>query len=561
MVRLALRTLRFRAGRFVACLVVLFFGGLIVMSCGGLMETGIRAAVPPQRLAAAPVVVTGDPSYPERARIDAGLVAVIKDVPGVAGAVRDLSFPATPLRDHEPVAEGGGLLGHGWASAGLAPYTLTRGVAPKRPDEVVLDHLLLRKTEAEVGDLVDIAVAGEARQFRVVGVVESTSVRGDQYPAIFFSDPYAQGLAGERDEIDDIGVLAEPGADIGELQRTLAATLEGHSVAVLTGDDRGLAEFGGVRTGCETLIVIAAVFGGLAVMVAVFVVASILGLSVQQRYREMALLRAIGATPGQVRRMVLGEALVVAVLATGLAYVPEVYVGRWLLSQLSVRDVVPSAIAYRQGWIPTVSATGVALLSALGAAYIAGRSAARARPTDALLDASLPRRWLSWPAWCSQCCASGWSCSNNRDRDRDVGTGSGEHGRPYGHALARRTCTAQSGDHQSSYCPAALAVSGASRSGRLHCHAEPQCPEDPRGGSDHADHARHWLGNRVHLHADRADTRIGAGVYREPASRRRTHLNGRRVPARLRAQRQIAAGCRRRVGPGAESRLLRTRGR
>jgi putative ABC transport system permease protein len=132
-------------------------------------------------------------------------------------------------------------------------------------------------------------------------------------------------------------------------------------------------------------------------MVAVFVVASILGLSVQQRYREMALLRAIGATPGQVRRMVLGEALVVAVLATGLACVPEVYVGRWLLSQLSVRDVVPSAIAYRQGWIPTVSATGVALLSALGAAYIAGRSAARARPTDALLDASLPRRWLSSP--------------------------------------------------------------------------------------------------------------------------------------------------------------------
>jgi putative ABC transport system permease protein len=396
MVRLALRTLRFRAGRFVACFVVLFFGALIVMSCGGLMETGIRAAVTPQRLAAAPIVVTGDPNYPEQARIDASLVAAIKGVPGVAEAVPDLSFPAVPLRHHEPVAGGTGLLGHGWASTGLAPYRLVRGVAPKRPDEVVFDQVLLRETEAEVGDLLDIAVAGEARRFRIAGVVGSTSVPSDQRPAMFFSDSYAQKLAGARGEIDNIGVLADPSADLGELQRAVAAALEGHSVAVLTGDDRGLAEFSGVRAGGETLVVIAAVFGGLAVMVAVFVVASILGLSVQQRYREMALLRAIGATPGQVRRLVLGEALVVAVLATALAYVPNVYVGRWLLSQLAVREVVPSAIVYRQGWIPTVSALGVALLSALGAAYIAGRSAARARPTDALLEASLPRRWLSW---------------------------------------------------------------------------------------------------------------------------------------------------------------------
>ena len=396
MFRLALHTLRFRAGGFFASFVTLFFGGIIVMSCGGLMETGIRAAVPPQRLATAPIVVTANQAYPERARLDAGLMSVVKTVPGVAAAVPDVSFPATPLRDHQPVVDGGGSYGHGWASAQLAPYTLTAGTAPERPGEVVLDEALAAKAQAAVGDMVELAVAGGARQFRVVGVVASDAVHSDEFPAVFFAEPDAQRLARAPGEIDSIGVLAEPGANLGELRRGVEAALEGKSVTVLTGDDRGLAEFSGVPAGAEILIVMAAVFGGLAVMVAVFVVASTLALSVQQRYREMALLRAIGTTPGQVRRMVLGEAMVVAVLATALAYLPNLYVGKWLLGQLAASGVVPSVVAYRQGWVPTVSATGVALLTALGAGYIAGRGASRARPTEALVEASLQRRWLSW---------------------------------------------------------------------------------------------------------------------------------------------------------------------
>src|SRR5262245_35748257 len=395
MIRLAVHTLRFRAGGFAASFVVLFLGGIIVMSCGGLMETGIRMAEPPQRLAAAPVVVTADPSLTERARLDAGLVAVVQAVPGVVEAVPDVSLPATPLRDHRPVADGG-RFGHGWASAALAPYTLTAGRGPQRPGEVVLDDALLTKAGAKVGGTIELAVAGGSRQFHVVGAVHSDSVQSDEFPAVFFAEPDVQGLAMSPGKIDSIGVLAPPGVDVGELQRDVEAALRGRSAAVLTGDRRGQAEFRGVSGGGETLIVLAAVFGGLAVMVAVFVVASTLALSVQQRYREMALLRAIGATPGQLRRMVLGEATVLAVLATALAYLPNVYIGRWLLGQLAAAGVEPSVIDYRQGWVPMASAAGIALITALGAAYIAGRGAARARPTNALVEASLPRRWLSW---------------------------------------------------------------------------------------------------------------------------------------------------------------------
>src|SRR5690606_30798845 len=96
MLQLALRTLRFRTGTFVAAFIAMFFAAIVLMACGGLIETGIRAAVPPQQLGAADVVVAGEQTYhapggdtdepavlPERVRVDAGLATVIAALPGV----------------------------------------------------------------------------------------------------------------------------------------------------------------------------------------------------------------------------------------------------------------------------------------------------------------------------------------------------------------------------------------------------------------------------------------------------------------------------------------------
>ena len=111
MFRLALRTLRFRKGGFAATFIALFFGSALVMACGGLLETGVRTEVPPQRLAAAQVVITGDQTYEvpknnpdddekdktksatlaERVRLDPGLVATVQSVSGVAKAIGDVS--------------------------------------------------------------------------------------------------------------------------------------------------------------------------------------------------------------------------------------------------------------------------------------------------------------------------------------------------------------------------------------------------------------------------------------------------------------------------------------
>lgn len=389
MFRLALRTLRFRKGGFVASFIALFFGATIVMICGGLMETGISAAVPPQRLAAAPIVVTGNQTYrensvTERVRLDEATVARIRSVSGVAQAVPDVTFPATLVKAPGDTA------GHGWSSAALAPYHLTAGTAPTGPSDVVLDGKAA--DGITVGSDVAIAAGGNSGNFHVTGIATG-DVTG-QPASLFFTDDEAATLLGRQNQVDNLAVFPAPGMDVATVAQRVSSAAS--DTMVLTGDDRGKAELPSAAGQADDLISLSGVFGGLAIMVAMFVVASTLALSVQLRQREMALLRAIGTTPGQLRRMVIGETMIVAVPATVLGYLPSSSGGHWLLRQFAGSGMVPEALVYQQSWIPTVASIGVGLLTALGAALIAARSATKVRPTEALQEASLQRRWLNW---------------------------------------------------------------------------------------------------------------------------------------------------------------------
>ncbi|MBB4944034.1 putative ABC transport system permease protein [Streptosporangium album] len=382
-----------------ASFVAVFLGAAIITACGGLMETGIRLDVPPQRLAAAATVVTGDQLYtlpkadpgdaeedvqwgtlPERVRLDADTVKAIAAVPGVAKAVPDVSFPLVVRGDAQPLA------GHGWPSAELAPYTLRQGTAPAETGDVVLDAASARKYGKKVGDDIEVSVRGTAEPYRVTGVAAPA---GEAEPALFFSPADTERLAGRGGAVDAVGVLSARGTGAEELQRRIQDALKGKAVVALVGDDRGLAEFPQALPSSESLIVLAAVFGAMGIMVAMFVVASTLGLSVQQRQREMALLRAIGTTPGQVRRMVLGEAMAVSAVATVVGCLPGFFLGGWLFDRLVGAGVVPPQVEFRQGLIPVLAGVLVSLLTALVAGAVTARRAALTRPTEALAEAAL----------------------------------------------------------------------------------------------------------------------------------------------------------------------------
>lgn len=385
MIRMAVRGLRHRKFGFLATFVAVMFGAAIVMACGGLMETGVRSNSPAERLAAAQIVVIGkqshavqgaDESTPltEGVRIPAELVQKVAEVNGVAKAVGEVSFPAT-------VGSGQQGLGHGWGSSGLAPYKIVKGTPPAHAGEVVL-------TNGKPGSKVEITVRGVPQTYTVSGVAHGPKGQ------VFFSDSEAAELAGHAGMVDTIGVTVAQGTDVGKVRKDMSKAV-GNQVDLLTGADRGLAEHE-VGAEKEGLIALAGSFGGIATMTMMFVVASTLALVAQHRHRELALMRTIGATPRQVRRMVLVEALMVSIPAAAAGCVPGLFLGKFLFERLAEHGVASPYITYRQGWLPLVTGMGAALLAAIGAAVIAGRKAGKTRPVEALADAGLQRKWFSW---------------------------------------------------------------------------------------------------------------------------------------------------------------------
>ncbi|MFE4976616.1 ABC transporter permease [Kitasatospora sp. NPDC056651] len=397
MLLLALRTLKFRKAGFIATFVAMFLGAAIVMACGGLMETGIRMAAPPQRLAGVPFVVTGEQTYndtalTERNRIDAGVLDTVKAVPGVGNAITDLSFPATVVVGGKAVDAGS--KGHNWSSAGLTPFTLTQGQAPGA-NQVVLDSKLSTDSGAGVGSSVQLNVRGTARNFTVSGVAQHNS-GGTIKPSLFFSDAQAQQLAGAEGKFDSIGVQPAAGVDAAALEKDVSAAVSGKAM-VLSGERRGLADLPGVLSSQQTVTILSAIFGSWAVLIVMFGVASTMGLSLQQRAHEMALLRAIGTTSKQVRRMILGETAVLSVIATALAVFPGLLIGKLLYGQLTGNGVVSKEIVFHEGWIPLTVGAVAAIAAAMGAALFAGRKAAKTKPVAALAESTFQAKWLTTP--------------------------------------------------------------------------------------------------------------------------------------------------------------------
>jgi FtsX-like permease family len=117
-------------------------------------------------------------------------------------------------------------------------------------------------------------------------------------------------------------------------------------------------------------------------------VASTLTLSVRHRGGEVALLRALGATPRQVRRLVVGEAMVLAVLALAAAVAPSVLAGRVVLALVEDSGQVSASVDHAFGRMALGTGAVVTVVGGAVAAWIAARRAAGLTARDALTAAA-----------------------------------------------------------------------------------------------------------------------------------------------------------------------------
>ncbi|MEV0290633.1 FtsX-like permease family protein [Kribbella sp. NPDC050820] len=139
-------------------------------------------------------------------------------------------------------------------------------------------------------------------------------------------------------------------------------------------------------SGLQTVL---SMVGTLAGFITIFVIASTFAFAVASRRREIGLLRLIGATPRQVRRMILGEALVVAIAAALTGAVLAQLATPLLLSKASYTELAPVKLEPASPWVPLSIAVGAGVLVAMLGARSAARRAGRVGPIDALREAAL----------------------------------------------------------------------------------------------------------------------------------------------------------------------------
>ena len=161
-------------------------------------------------------------------------------------------------------------------------------------------------------------VLQDGRQtFTLVGIIgfgENDSLLGATMAG--FDLTTAQRLFDKVGLVDEVDVQAEPGVSAGELRDRIAAILP-DDVEALTGDQVAADGSAAVRDAMGVFTTVLLVFAGISVLVGSFVIWNTFNVLVAQRRREVALLRAVGATRRQVLGGVLLEATLVGTFSAG----------------------------------------------------------------------------------------------------------------------------------------------------------------------------------------------------------------------------------------------------
>ncbi|MFD3520225.1 FtsX-like permease family protein [Streptomyces sp. NPDC058653] len=388
-------------------------------------------------------------ALPERGTVPASLVERLARLPGVTVAVGDIGFPVGLLdaRGRAVPIEAPGTAGHTWSSvrlleagigagAGGAKVDGVDGSKPTGSGEIAVDSEIAEAAGVRPGSRVQVVAAGRAAtDYQVSAVIDAPGA------GVLFPDATAAQLAGTeggsrsgprsgtvdviglrteagtapekvaaavraelRDAQADGAMGAEEGTDKGSGMGANKATdratdKEGESselptpeLVVATGTDRGDLAAPDAVAARSLLILLASSLAGVILLITGFVMAGALGVAIAGQRRELALMRAVGATPKQIRRLAADQATVIAAVSL-VPGIPLGYVlaGRFR-SLLVDRGVIPEALPLTYSPLPALATILLLALAVQVSARGAARRTSRMPATEAVAESrSEPR--------------------------------------------------------------------------------------------------------------------------------------------------------------------------
>ncbi len=307
-------------------------------------------------------------------------------------------------KEGDPVGgQGPPTFGFSWGEiAELNPMSIKpeNGRAPTAPGEVVADVATAELAGFAVGDTVTILTLGPPEQFVLVGLAnfgEEDNLAGATTAAFVLSE--AQRLLDLEGRLSEIAVASEEGVDAETLASDIEAAL-GEGLVVQTAEASNQEDLEEISSALSFLTYALLAFAGVAIFVGGFIIANTFRIIVSQRTRELALLRAVGATGGQVTRLVVVEALVVAVLASLLGVLVGIGLAQLLAAAMRAFGFGlpegPLTLAPRT----VIVAMAVGIIVTVIAALLPARRAASVPPVAAMHEelARPPRKSLTYRA-------------------------------------------------------------------------------------------------------------------------------------------------------------------
>ena len=271
-----------------------------------------------------------------RPDIPASTLSDVRAVGGVEKAVGSISDEARLIDRDGDVIGSGPYFGTGLdPEAGeLSPFQLKEGSFADAPGEVVIDAGSAEKGGYSVGDRIQVQARGPAEKAEITGIATFGEVDsiGTATFALFELEA-AQQLFGREGSYTEI-LVAGPDS----VRAALAESLPG-SLQVETAEANDRFTLDGLESFVDFLQVFLVAFGGIAVFVGAFTIYNTLSITVAQRSRELALLRALGATRRQVLRSVVAEALAIGAVASAIGMIAGLGLAKLLSSLLASFDL------------------------------------------------------------------------------------------------------------------------------------------------------------------------------------------------------------------------------
>lgn len=378
MANLAVSQIRRHPGRIVAVLLAVMISVGYLTATLGFMATeqhAIADSVTARTADADVVITTADGTAAALTKP----LARVRTAPGVKAA--ELSYSIGASLGQEPVA-----LESMPQLPQLAWASLDSGRWPTNDHQIAIGRVTARQQNVGVGATIAIDLGNGERKLEVTGITDETqslfsglSQSGFVVPG-FFTDPKSTN-----------GLLMVIG-DGSQSQDQLATSLQhrlGHKVTAVTADAYNQSQLTGLSDGTDVLRNLLLIFGAIAMLVGTILIVNTFLILLAQRRRQIGLLRAVGATGGQVRRSLLLEALITGVIGSLLGVAVGIGIS-------AIAAAVSGSLHSGLVIPPTVAAAGgvgvlVTLLAAIGPS---GR-ATRVSPLDALrpvADAATSRR-------------------------------------------------------------------------------------------------------------------------------------------------------------------------